>query len=625
MDKVYKLEQGLRYSGAYTRTEISECFSDQDGYDLYSDDNLSGNIVTYESFVSAVSGYDVNGLLSVYRISGNVSGSVSWNVGTPINHAMIKTAYLSGGSIVPFYMPIFSFKVTTGRWWYCGLYVSQYTSSTDSFTTRFGTWFCSGPDANTALTVVPSSATWHNGTSKKDFCVGIGYIRSPYFAVALPEGTTPNPPYDEICLVVIPATRDGGTTQPGSYLTTTWSSASNGNVSFSSLRNCLSLPRCYFLYEDLPLPVDPGPETGPTSGGGGYGNGSFSGASDSIALPGNPGMGVTSAGFIRVYNIGVGGLSSLGFELFPPLAYTAPSSLSPTADTATAIVEGFNAIVTFLANIPSFFDQIMANTLINYVIDCHVIPVSPGAGSSEAIHVGPKTLSTTADRIYTDYVDVSCGSINVAEFYDNFADMLSTAKLYLPFVGFVPVRPEWFQGNTLAVDYKFNVIDGSFSCYVRSGGKYVNNNSGLTIVGQYAGTACMHIPITGVSYASMVSGLVGAGSGMVAGAGSGNIAAAATSAIEAATARGDMASSNAYSSSAAFLGCRVPFLMIERPVSSYSANYAHEYGFPANVYAKLGDVPGFVRMEAVHVDGIAGATEAEKAEIKRLLAQGVIV
>ena len=336
-------------------------------------------------------------------------------------------------------------------------------------------------------------------------------------------------------------------------------------------------------------------------------------------------MGVTSAGFIRVYNIGIGGLASLGFELFPPLAYTAPTALPPTQDSAEALVNGFNAIVTFLANIPSFFDQIMANTLINYVIDCHVIPVNPGAGSSEAIHVGPKTLGTTADRIYTDYVDVTCGSINVAEFYDNFADMLSTAKLYLPFVGFVPVRPEWFQGNTLAVDYKFNVIDGSFSCFVRSGGKYVNNSSGLTIVGQYAGTACMHIPITGVSYASMVSGLVGAGAGMVAGAGSGNIAAAATSAIEAATARGDMASSNAYSSSAAFLGCRVPFLMIERPVSSYSANYAHEYGFPANVYAKLGDVPGFVRMEAVHVDGISGATETEKAEIKRLLAQGVIV
>ena len=109
------------------------------------------------------------------------------------------------------------------------------------------------------------------------------------------------------------------------------------------------------------------------------------------------------------------------------------------------------------------------------------------------------------------------------------------------------------------------------------------------------------------------------------GASSGNIAAMATSAIAGAQSHGDIAQSNSYASSAAFLGCRYPFLMIERPVSDYARNYQHEVGIPANIYAKLGDVPGFVKMENVHVDGISGATDAEKEEIRRLLSSGVIV
>ena len=617
MNKVYKLEQGLRYSGPYTRTKITEDYSGTDDFNLYSDENPTGQPVVSASFLNDVSVPD-HAFVSSYRLSGNANGNYTWNRGTVVNLGTMKTAYASGGNVVPFYMPAFSLKITNDRWLYVGWHVLSYNSVNQTFAYEFGEWWSNGADANTASTVT-NIHKWLNGAINYDMCIGVGILRATTFGNY--SGQDPDPPYDEICIKLNPQWDTAGTLQPNADVHGSW--YATPTVPFSSNRNLLSLARCMLEYGGYPLPVDPGPETGPTSGGGGYGNGSFSGASDSIALPNHPGMGVTSAGFVRVYNIGSGGLSSIGFELFPPLAYTPPTSITAN-DTTEAIINGFNQIVTFLANVPSFFDQIMANTLINYVIDCHVIPVSPGSGSSEAIHVGPKTLNTVADRIYTDYVDVSCGSINIAEFYDNFADMLTTAKLYLPFIGFVPVRPEWWQGNTLAVDYKFNVIDGSFTCYVRSGGKYVNNNGGLTIVGQYAGSACMHIPITGVAYSSMVSGIVGAAGGMVTSAGNGNIAALATSAIDAAQSRGDMPSSNSYSASAAFLGCRVPFLMIERPVSSYSANYAHENGFPANIYAKLGDVPGFVTMENVHLDGIP-CTDEERKKIAELLKRGIVV
>lgn len=422
----------------------------------------------------------------------------------------------------------------------------------------------------------------------------------------------------------------------GAPYTVSWPVNSSGNLSTSvssindtTTNYVLSLGACQSLGFGDPDEINSSPEVGPPSEEGGPGvdgDPSFDDSSDPIEIPANPSIGVSEAGFVRVYKTGSQSLQTLGVELFPPLQYTPPQPLPPSSSTTEAIVNGFDMLTTFFANVPSFFDQLMANALINYVIDCHVIPVTPSGGTDEYIKVGHKTLTSQGKRIYNDYVNVSCGSINIAEYYKNFADFITTAKLYLPFVGFVPVRPEWFQSDTLKVDYKFNVIDGSFNAYVRSGGKYVNNgNTGGTIVGQYAGNACIHLPITGVTYSNMAAGLVGAGAGMAIGAAAGNIPSAATSAIAAVSSHGDIAQSNAYNGSAAFLGCRYAFLTIERPVSSYAKNYQHEIGIPANIYGKLSQVSGFVRMERVHVDGISGATSEEKEEIRKLLASGVIV
>ena len=432
---------------------------------------------------------------------------------------------------------------------------------------------------------------------------------------------TADNPLADICLVLGYATYAG----TGAYThprTLSWSTNSTGVLTISNA----SIYSLFYGASSYGWPTwtDFSEEVGEPSKEGGNKGGTFDNSSDAIAIPTNPTIGVSSVGFINVYRTSANGLQGLGAELFPPLSYTPPTALDPNASTTEALIQGFDAFVTFLANVPSFFDQFMAGTYINYIIDCHVIPVDPGAGTNESIKVGNKTVNISAGRIYTDYVDFSCGSIAIGEYYTNFADYTGTsAKIYLPFVGFVPCRPEWFQNATLSVDYKFNVIDGSFACYVRAGGSHVGAGSS-TIVGQYSGNACIHLPITGVTYSNMVSGLVGSAGGMVSGAGSGNIASVATSAINAASVHGDIAQSNSYNGSAAFLGCRYPFLLIERPVSSYAKNYQHEVGIPANLYGKLGDVSGFVRMDNVHLDGIP-CTDEERAYIAEALRKGVIV
>ena len=322
--------------------------------------------------------------------------------------------------------------------------------------------------------------------------------------------------------------------------------------------------------------------------------------SDEIDIPTTPPIGVTNAGFINVYNPGMGALQGLGDILFPNVA------------SATDVLDALLKICETLAN----------QNLINYVIDCHVIPVKPTVGASQSIKVGFNNTSIMVPVVTSDYIDVSCGSLNIHEYFGGFQDYtLTKSKLYLPFVGFVDTLPEYWVAGTIKVDYRFNVIDGSFMAFVRStsGRSQLSN----TVIAQYAGNACMHFPITGVNYAQMTSGLIGAATSM-AGAKSNPTAAlgAAHSAANTVAQWGEVQQSNGYNSTAALLGVRVPYLLIERPVPSYSQNYKHDRGYPTNIATTLSNVSGYTEIEDIDLSGIP-LTQAEIEELRGLLKEGV--
>lgn len=363
------------------------------------------------------------------------------------------------------------------------------------------------------------------------------------------------------------------------------------------------------------------PQAGEPSGEDGYYGGSFDESSDPILKPTIPSVGVTNVGMVNVYRVPDGGLRRFGLELFPELNYTPPTFTG---------LSGIDKVAEFCESVAdkldTMFSTATANTLINYVIDCHVIPVTPTYTTSEYVKVGDRTMTTVAANPVTqDYVDFTCGELNIREFYANFVDYLTNAKLYLPFVGFVPIRAEWFQNSHLLVDYRFNVIDGSFVAFVRGYGDKVNaNNNQATMLAQYTGNACVHIPVTGANYAQMVSGIIGAAGGIATGAATGNFIGAAGSALSLIGLHGDIAQSNAYSSSPAFMGIRVPFLLIERPVSNFSKRYAHEHGIPSNITDVIGNCTGFLTATDIHLDGIT-CTDEERRLIESALAKGVIV
>lgn len=363
----------------------------------------------------------------------------------------------------------------------------------------------------------------------------------------------------------------------------------------------LDFPRYNSLYgtdyfiDEIP---DPGPEdpfdpSSPTP----Y-NPDGDDTSDLIDLPTDPPFGITSAGFINVYKPSAGGLQGLGEVIFP------------ASRTPTDVSDAISMLVDTIAN----------QNLINYVIDCHIIPVSPVVGNTAEIKVGYRTTGIFAPAVTSDYVNVSCGSLSLAEYYGGFQDYQCTvSKLFLPFIGFVDVIPEFWQAGTISVDYKFNIIDGSFMAFVRSVSSKSNLNG--SVIAAYSGNACMHLPLTGLNYATMVNGLINAGAAASGGGGAGAIFGSALSALNIVAKGADVQQSNGYNATASILGVRTPYLQIERLKPAWSTKYRHDKGLPSNIATPLQNISGFTVIEDIDLTGLP-FTLGEIEELRGLLKDG---
>ena len=356
-------------------------------------------------------------------------------------------------------------------------------------------------------------------------------------------------------------------------------------------------------------------EYGTYSSSGGYGGGSFDDSSDAFGLPSLPSLGVSQAGFVNVYKPTAGQLVGFADDLFPDFEMPTPS----TKEGIDGVVENLNNVASVLG---FFADSYLNKGLVDYVIDCHIVPVAPSITDNTGIKVGYKTFNYNPNKVTSDYVEFDCGSLQIAEYYQNFLDYEGTrAKLYCPFVGFVDIKPEWFQSGNLRLVYHFNIIDGSCIAFVIA----TSSKSKLrnTVVATFGGNCCVHMPITGLNYSSMISGIASGTGKIVSGVFGGNLGQIAGGAEQVATARPSIEQSNGYNAGMSFMCYRRPYLLIERPVASFSQNYPKEEGLPLNVTKKLSEMKGFTTCTAPIIDNFH-CLEEEKELIKQALIEGTI-
>ena len=344
------------------------------------------------------------------------------------------------------------------------------------------------------------------------------------------------------------------------------------------------------------------PEFGPAAEPGGYtGKASFDYHSDPVDFPTDPAS-VISLGFINVYKCEINSLAQLGETIFPDVA--------SAVDVTDAVSK--------------LSDAIWNSRLIDYVISVHVVPGNVTGGTLTDIKVGTRTLTGIMGRPVSDeYQEIDFQSIHTDDMFENYANSFCQAKLFLPFYGYVPLPPEAWNGGDIHVKYKINVIDGSFMAFVKVKSAYSEIES---VIGQYGGTACVHIPTTGANYAAMFSTLIGAGTSAAAAAGKGNAIGAASSLVNVAAnigGGGGIEGSGNYNASSSFMSMRRPFLLLELPVPQFSDLYQRERGLPSFVAMSLSGLHGYVVCDKPEIT--FPCTDEEAEEIRRLLEEGVIL
>lgn len=370
------------------------------------------------------------------------------------------------------------------------------------------------------------------------------------------------------------------------------------------------------LYIGTTQPIEFDDDFGEYSGGGGYGGGSFDDSSDTFGLPTLPSLGVSEVGFVNVYNPTKNELLGFADELFPYFEKPTPSQK-----------EGLDGVVENLANVTSVIefltDSYINKGLIDFVIDCHIVPVTPSTTSSTGLKVGFKTFKYNPKKVVRDYVEFDCGSLSIPEYYQNFLDYIGTrTKLYCPFIGFVDVKPEWFQSGVLQLIYHFNVIDGS--CIAFLIGTSSKSKLKNTVVATFGGNCCVHMPITGLNYSSMISGIAAGGAAITGAAINKDLGGMARGVTDMLSAKPSLEQSNGYNAGMSYMCYRRPYLLIERPVASFSKNYPHEQGLPLNATQKLSNLSGMTICENVVLDNFPCLPE-EKEMIRAALAEGIIL
>lgn len=381
------------------------------------------------------------------------------------------------------------------------------------------------------------------------------------------------------------------------------------------------------------------PEYGdPSKPDGGYNpdnpHGTFDFHSDEIPIDPLPTVGVTTTGFINVYKIEQNELQTLGEKLFPhflPAELLTGSSNLDIKDVLLMFLKAgygtlYNPAGTAieLNDNLGVFDIIMNGKLIDYVLDCHIIPTSISGGTTAPLKIGYREFNDIIlAKATQDYVDVNCGELSIDECFGNFLDYSCKVEIYLPFVGFVNIPNEYWNNATVGVHYIFNIVDGSFQAKIVSTRRDTKMNLKNTVIGQYGGVCCIHFPITGLSYSNIVSGLVNSSLGIASHAGVGDTMGAATQASKMLSLRPETPMSNGYNASSSFLAQRTPYLVIKYPASQFSELYPTEQGTPLNVPFQLSSLSGFTTIDNPVLN--IQCSDEEYNEIVSLLKAGIIL
>lgn len=299
--------------------------------------------------------------------------------------------------------------------------------------------------------------------------------------------------------------------------------------------------------------------------------------------------------------------------------------------TASGMVSVYNPtkqqIIDFSAWLwsPNFFDNFikLLQDPLDAIIGLHIMYATPHTSGNDTIKVGYLNSGVTSKVVDQQFTEMDCGSIDMPEYYGTALDYEPYVQVhaYLPFIGFVSLKPNDVIGKKVYLKYGIDALTGTCLAIITT----KKDDKEMTLY-NFAGNCAVQIPLTGGNYANVIRGITSMAVGVAGSVATGNPLGAIGGAISGVmSSHLDVSHSGTIGANAGAMGVRKPYVVITRKKAHDAAFYNQYYGYPANKTLKLGTCKGFTRVKSVHIDSIDIATDNEKTEIETLLKQGVII
>lgn len=277
------------------------------------------------------------------------------------------------------------------------------------------------------------------------------------------------------------------------------------------------------------------------------------------------------------------------------------------------------------------FTGIYSN-LISNVVSLKFMPTTAknlgGTGDASPVILGFKTYDNLTVQTIgnTTAPIVNIGSYKFAKEYNSFADYApyTDVKLYLPFVGVVPIDTNLFMGSgggdtaTLNIKAQYDLQSGLITYFI------MRNK---TMISSVSGRMAVEVPISLQSgldtFSTISSNFIGNATSFAGNISTGNpIGMVADIAQGSATAPPQTVFAST-GGDGAFYAHPKCMIMIRHPQYNRPKNYSHVVGFPAYVTKKVSDLQGFNVVQNPVIPLADGMTGAEHDMIVTAMQSGL--
>lgn len=338
----------------------------------------------------------------------------------------------------------------------------------------------------------------------------------------------------------------------------------------------------------------------------GGGSGSYIGRNDVIGIPNFPSISALGTGFINAYNP-----SNANLEAFSNWLWSSDFSENVKKNQASP----FDNIISF-----GFVPLGLTTTY-------------------DTIHIGNYDTQIGCNKITTEYYEIDTGWLDIYEYWGGFLDYQAEYQIYLPYIGYQPIRASEFVDGKIRVVYHISCLTGLLQCYVQC-----MKNGVPHVLYSFCGNCFSDLPINGANFLQMklqlqqsvVNGVTGAINGAIQGAQSGGVIGAVGGliggavsggynyAMNKASAKPDYQHGGGLSGNGGMFAIRYPYLIETKQITQIPKNYNKLVGIPSMVTRKLSDLTGYTEVYEV-LDEKLTCTESEKKQIYELLKGGVYI